>query len=68
MDRPPTVAFTAFTDAWPRAIEKEIGATLCAIDMGKDFYFFDFVVFCMNSSLNLLLMTFLQFCMDLEEY
>ena len=33
MDQPPAVAFTAFADAWPRAIETEIGA-------GKDFHFF----------------------------
>ena len=26
MDQPPAVAFTAFADAWPRAIETEIGA------------------------------------------
>ena len=31
------VAFTAFADAWPGAIEKEIGAALCAIGAGKDF-------------------------------
>ena len=29
MDQP-AVAFTAFADAWPRAIETEIGAALCA--------------------------------------
>jgi len=28
VDQPPTVAFTAFADAWPRAIETEIGAAL----------------------------------------
>ena len=40
MDQPPpAVAFTAFADAWPRAIETEIGATLCAIWRGKDFDF-----------------------------
>ena len=32
---PPTVAFTAFADAWPRAIATEIGAALCAIGHGK---------------------------------
>ena len=37
VDQPPTVAFTAFADAWPRAIETEIGAALCAIGHGKDF-------------------------------
>ena len=37
MDLPPTVAFTAFADAWPRAIETELGAALCAIGVGKDF-------------------------------
>ena len=36
MDQPPAVAFTAFADAWPRAIETEIGAALCAIGRGKD--------------------------------
>ena len=39
MDQPPAVAFTAFADAWSRAIETEIGATLCAIGAGKDFDF-----------------------------
>ena len=28
VDQPPAVAFTAFADAWPRAIETEIGAAL----------------------------------------
>ena len=32
-------AVTAFADAWPRAIETEIGAALCAIGAGKDFNF-----------------------------
>ena len=36
MDQPPAVAFTSFADAWPMAIETEIGATLCAIGCGKD--------------------------------
>ena len=31
----PAVAFTAFADAWPKAIETEIGTTLCAIGRGK---------------------------------
>ena len=35
MDQPPAVAFTAFADAWPRAIETEIGAALCAIGAGR---------------------------------
>ena len=35
MDQPPAVAFTAFADAWPRAVETEIGAALCAIGRGK---------------------------------
>ena len=39
MDQPPAVAFTAFADAWPRAIETETGAALCAIGAGKDFDF-----------------------------
>ena len=39
MDQPPAVALTAFADAWPRAIETEIGAALCAIRRGKDFDF-----------------------------
>ena len=39
MDQPPAVALTAFADAWPRAIEMEIGAALCAIGRGKDFDF-----------------------------
>ena len=37
MDQPPAVAFIAFTDAWQRAIETEMGASLCAIGAGKDF-------------------------------
>ena len=37
MDQPPAVAFTAFTDTWPRTIEAEIGAALCAIGVGKGF-------------------------------
>ena len=37
MDQPPAVALTALADAWPRAIETEIGAALCAIGRGKDF-------------------------------
>ena len=36
MDQPPALAFTAFADAWPRAIETEIGAALCAIGRGKE--------------------------------
>ena len=39
MDQPPAVALIAFADAWPRAIETEIGAALCAIGRGKDFDF-----------------------------
>ena len=31
MDQPPTVALTAFADAWPRATETEIDAAICAI-------------------------------------
>ena len=39
MNQPPSaVAFTAFADAWPRTIETEIGAALCAIGAGKDFF------------------------------
>ena len=41
MDQPHAVAFTAFADAWPSAIETEIGAALCAIGAGKDFNIFD---------------------------
>ena len=40
MDQPPAIAFTAFADAWPRSIETEIGAALCAIGRGKDCDFF----------------------------
>ena len=32
---PHAVALTAFADAWPRAIETEIGAALCVIGRGK---------------------------------
>ena len=35
MDQPPTVAFTAFADVWPRATETEIGAALCAFGVGR---------------------------------
>ena len=35
MDQPPAVALTTFADAWPRAIETEIGAALCAIGAGR---------------------------------
>ena len=35
MDQPPAVAFTAFADVWPRAIETEIGAALWAIGGGR---------------------------------
>ena len=35
MDQPPAVALTAFADAWPRAVETEIGAALCAIGAGR---------------------------------
>jgi len=33
----PAVAFTALADAWPRAIETEIGAAICVIGRGKGF-------------------------------
>ena len=39
MDQPPAVALTAFVDAWPRAIETEIGAALCAIGAGRTLTF-----------------------------
>ena len=39
MGQPTAVAFTASTDAWPRAKETEIGAALCAIGRGKGLYF-----------------------------
>ena len=35
MDQPPAVAFTAFADTWPRAIETETVAALCAIGREK---------------------------------
>ena len=35
VDQPPAVAFAAFADVWPRAIETEMGAALCAIGHGK---------------------------------
>ena len=41
MDQPPAVAFTACADAWPRAIEREIGTALRSIGAGKDFDFYD---------------------------
>ena len=33
MDQPPTLTFIAFVDAWPRAIETEIGADLNLLRM-----------------------------------
>ena len=39
VDQSPAVAFIAFADALPRAIETEIGAALCAIGTRKDFHF-----------------------------
>ena len=35
MDQPPAVAFTAFADVWTRATGTEMGATLCAIGVGR---------------------------------
>ena len=35
MDQPAAVALTVFADAWPWAIETEIGAALCAIGAGR---------------------------------
>ena len=35
MDQPPAVGFTTFAEAWPRAIETEIGAALCVIGAGR---------------------------------
>ena len=35
MDQPLAVALTAFADAWPRAIETEIGTALCTIGAGR---------------------------------
>ena len=40
MDQPPAETLTAFADAWPRAIETEIGAALCAIGAGRTLNFF----------------------------
>ena len=40
MDQPPAVDLTAFADAWPRAIETELGAALCAIGAGRTSTFF----------------------------
>ena len=39
VDQPPAVALTALADAWPRAIETEIGAALCAIGAGRSLTF-----------------------------
>ena len=44
MGQPPAVALTAFADAWPRAIETEIGAALCAIGAGRTLTFLSFVI------------------------
>ena len=54
MGQPPAVAFTAFADAWPRAVETEIGAALCATGRGKglDFsltFYLDMQVLFLNS-------------------
>ena len=40
MYQPPTVAFTAFADAWPRAAGTDIGAALCSIGAGRTLTFF----------------------------
>ena len=40
MDQPPAVAFTAFADVWPRVTEREIGAALYAIGVGRTLTFF----------------------------
>ena len=40
MDQPPVVAVTALADAWPRAMEMEIGTALCAIGVGRTWTFF----------------------------
>ena len=37
MDQPPTLALTSFADAWPRAIEIEIGAPYAPLGTGKNF-------------------------------
>ena len=39
MDQPPALAFTASADAWPGAIETEIGTPYAPLDAGKDFDF-----------------------------
>ena len=39
MEQSPTVAFSAFADAWPRAPETEIGAALCVIGAGRTLTF-----------------------------
>ena len=58
MDQPPAVVLTAPADAWPRAIETEIGAALCAIGRGKDFdfdiyiyiYIYMYIYICISAS------------------
>jgi len=42
VDQPTAVAVTAIAEAWPRAIETEIGTTLCAIGSGKGLWLWDF--------------------------
>ena len=39
VDQPPAVAFTVFADALPRSMETGIGATLCAISLGRTLTF-----------------------------
>ena len=37
MDQAPAAAFISFADAWPRAIETEIGPPYASLGAGKDF-------------------------------
>jgi len=39
VDQLPAVAFTAFTDAWLRAMEMETGIAQCTTGMGMNFEF-----------------------------
>ena len=41
-------AFTAFANAWPRAIKTEIGAALCAVGRGKGLN--SATLYCVNAS------------------
>ena len=71
VDQPHAVAFIAFTDAWPRAIETEIGAALCAIGRRKGLFdiFYRLVLLCciltvFSYSIRLFVSSLLSYLLD----